>query len=60
MNRAEESTPRSEHYDGLKSRLIKLYGEETARHKRLFEELRITLSVARQRFVSYLSRWGGD
>jgi hypothetical protein len=40
-NCPEENVKHSEHGRNLKSRIIHLYGEETARHIRLFEKLRI-------------------
>jgi hypothetical protein len=40
-NYPEESIKHSEHGESLKSRIHHLYGEETARHIRLFEKLRI-------------------
>jgi len=40
-NYPEESKQHSEHGKSFKSRIIHLYGEETARHVRLFEKLRI-------------------
>jgi len=40
-NYPEESKQHSEHGKCLKSRIIHLYGEETARHIRLLEKFRI-------------------
>jgi hypothetical protein len=37
----EEIIQHSEHGESLKSRILHLYGEETARHIRLFEKLRL-------------------
>jgi len=40
-NYPEERIQHSEHGKSLKSRILHLYGEETARHIQLFEKLRI-------------------
>ena len=40
-NYPEESIEHSEKGESLKSRIIHLYGEETARHIRLLEKFRI-------------------
>jgi hypothetical protein len=42
-NYPEESIRHSEHGKSLKSRILHFYGQETARHIRLFEELRIKI-----------------
>jgi hypothetical protein len=40
-NHPEENIQHTEHGESLKSKILHLYGEETARHIRLFEKLRI-------------------
>jgi len=40
-NYPEESIQHSQHGESLKSKIYHLYGEETARHIRLFEKLHI-------------------
>ena len=44
-NYPEEGIKYSEHGESLKSRKLHPYGEETARHLRLFEKLRIDMKM---------------
>jgi len=57
-NYPEESIQHSEHGESLKSRILHLYGEETARHIRLFKKLRFRRrnSVPKRRHTKFRSR----
>jgi len=75
-NYPEESIQHSEHGESLKSRIIHLYGEETARHIRLFEKLWINKNsdagkLPRRKHTTFRTRrkfeiknnspiWGGN